>query len=261
MRPLYLQIEQSLRARIASGEMHVGDRLPSENRLAQDFDTTRTTVRQALAKLEFEGLIERLAGLGTFVAKPSVDADLDTTLRQSFEEQVEAKGHRVSFRLLAFAEVPAPERTAVALGLEPGEPVYRLERLRFVDEQLVGLEERYIVAQHARELPAQALHQLSALVLMDLTTAAPLERVTVTVRAAVAGRDTARKLEIVAGAPIMVRDHVFVGRQGYPVLCGAAMYRGDRYQFTYSLGNVGGGLQTAMGTYRQDAAHARSDYR
>ena len=59
MRPLYARIEEGLRSRIAAQQLVSGDRLPSENELAQQFATTRATVRQAMARLEFEGLITR----------------------------------------------------------------------------------------------------------------------------------------------------------------------------------------------------------
>src|SRR6185436_17036752 len=55
--PLYERIQEMLRTQIASGRLAAGERLPSETELAESFATTRMTVRQALAKLTFEGLI------------------------------------------------------------------------------------------------------------------------------------------------------------------------------------------------------------
>jgi DNA-binding GntR family transcriptional regulator len=130
---------------------------------------------------------------------------------------------------------------------------------------LVGLEERFILPRHARELPGAALHELSALNFMDLTSAAPLDSVRVTVRAALAEGVVAARLELAPGAPILVREHVFVGVQGNPVLCGDAIYRGDRYQFTYSLGAIDGTVHSAVAylppeDLPPEQSHARSDH-
>jgi len=74
--PRYHQIAQALRDRIRSGDIAPGARLDNQRRLAEDFDVTLMTLRQALEVLEREGLIMRRHGLGTFVALPSVDYDI-----------------------------------------------------------------------------------------------------------------------------------------------------------------------------------------
>src|SRR3546814_11452241 len=65
--PIYYRIQESMRRRIVEGEFQPGARLPSESELARDFGTTRVTVRQALMRLVYDGLIERHYGRGTFV--------------------------------------------------------------------------------------------------------------------------------------------------------------------------------------------------
>ena len=154
--PLYMRIQDELRGKIAAGELVPGDRVPSENTLAQRFHTTRATVRQALAQLVFEGVIHRQAGLGTFVASPQVEAKLDTRLRQSFEEQIEAAGLHVTFELLAFRDEQAPASVRKTMGLRDGASVYRLRRLRLVNGNLIGLEDRYMLAEAGAEIPPRA---------------------------------------------------------------------------------------------------------
>ena len=66
--PLYRQIEQQLRARIESGELQPGDRLPSVNELRQHYGgINHLTVRQALKHLIGDGLVRAEQGRGTFV--------------------------------------------------------------------------------------------------------------------------------------------------------------------------------------------------
>jgi GntR family transcriptional regulator len=66
--PLYQQVRALLLNQIASGEYRVGDRIPTEMALAEQFKTSRITVRQALDSLAQEGLLVRKRRSGTFLA-------------------------------------------------------------------------------------------------------------------------------------------------------------------------------------------------
>lgn len=72
MIPLYLKIANYLETKILKGEYLPGDKIPSENILSEQFNTTRTTVRKALAELEKKGIITRVFGLGTFVTEINI---------------------------------------------------------------------------------------------------------------------------------------------------------------------------------------------
>ena len=66
--PVYIQIQHEIRRGIQAGDYAAGDRIPSENELAERFETTRATVARALQELVFDGTIVRRAGAGSFVA-------------------------------------------------------------------------------------------------------------------------------------------------------------------------------------------------
>jgi len=76
--PLYYQLKQQLRRQIESGELHAGDRLPTEAEMCDIYAISRAPVRQALVELASEGLIYRRAGQGTFVS-PHANAALEST--------------------------------------------------------------------------------------------------------------------------------------------------------------------------------------
>lgn len=65
--PMYFQIALDLRRRIAEGEFTAGQRITSEVALAREYEVSRVTLRQALAELEKDDLLERRRGSGTFV--------------------------------------------------------------------------------------------------------------------------------------------------------------------------------------------------
>src|ERR1700742_1425744 len=84
--PLYLRIRDKIRAAIATGELSPGDRLWSEAELANEFQTTRGTVRHATDRLVFEGLIVRHIGRGSFVSDTvQLHVPIDSRRCLSFE--------------------------------------------------------------------------------------------------------------------------------------------------------------------------------
>ncbi|WP_052851970.1 GntR family transcriptional regulator [Streptomyces avicenniae] len=66
----YQRIADDLRQQIADGLLSPGDRLPSEQRLATQYGVGLPTVRQAIALLEGEGLVDKRHGRGTFIRVP-----------------------------------------------------------------------------------------------------------------------------------------------------------------------------------------------
>ncbi|MET0247605.1 MAG: GntR family transcriptional regulator [Sphingomonas sp.] len=65
--PRYLQVAETLRSAILSGELSPGDQFPTESDLCKAHGISRFTVREALRRLETEGLIARRRGSGTVV--------------------------------------------------------------------------------------------------------------------------------------------------------------------------------------------------
>jgi len=71
--PLYLQLASAIRQRIQSGRLPAGSTVPSLSELQVEFGVARVTVRQAMDRLEREGLISRQKGRGTFVTSNGGD--------------------------------------------------------------------------------------------------------------------------------------------------------------------------------------------
>src|SRR5579863_6673558 len=65
--PLYVQLRDQLRALVHSGELRTGDRIPASRELATQLGVHRTTVANAYAELESEGLIQGHVGRGTYI--------------------------------------------------------------------------------------------------------------------------------------------------------------------------------------------------
>ena len=96
--PLYYQLEQALRSMIASGSWQPGSLICSERELMQAAGVSRGTVRQAIGNLIGEGLLQRVHGRGTFVARPKLEQEMRSVY--SFAEQMGVQGLALEDQLL-----------------------------------------------------------------------------------------------------------------------------------------------------------------
>src|SRR5690606_4704378 len=140
--PLYGQLKELLRERILDGTYPPLSRMPSENELGRAFGVSRITVRQALGDLQKEGLIFKIHGKGTFVAKPKAFQNVSTL--QGLAESMSQMGHEVINRLHGLRHLAASARGAARLGLEEGAPVTEVMRVRLVNREPVSLEVTYV---------------------------------------------------------------------------------------------------------------------
>jgi GntR family transcriptional regulator len=153
--PFYSQLAELLEQEIVSGRWEPGLRLPSEIDLCSHFGVSRTTLRQALGRLEQEGLVSRHKGRGTFVEGTSPRSWLLQSSGGFFEEEVQRMGRRVTSRVLRIERGALPGWACDALGLPTGSTGLTLERVRSVD----GFVAMYVV-NHLPERFADAVMSL-----------------------------------------------------------------------------------------------------
>jgi len=80
MEPKYKLIYQALKNNILNQKFAVGDKLPSENQLAQEYKVSRITSKRALTELENDGLVTRQAGIGTTVKKNHIETPVKSEI-------------------------------------------------------------------------------------------------------------------------------------------------------------------------------------
>ena len=143
--PIYLQIKQIIQQRIDSGEWPAGQKLPSENELVNALEVSRMTINRALRELTQEGLIRRVHGVGSFVAKARRHASLIELQDIALEIEHDGKRHRI--RVLQQTSVHADPFIADALEISPGDPVFYLSAVHYQDDLPIQLESRYVNAK------------------------------------------------------------------------------------------------------------------
>jgi GntR family transcriptional regulator len=136
-----------LRARLLAGEFTEG--FPSDVEMTRHYDVSRHTIREAVRRLQGEGVVERARGRGTFVRQRPVEQQLGTlySLYRSAEEQ-----GFVQESLVRFLEVRRSAEAAAMLGCRPDDPLVYLERLRSIDGRPVVLDCSWLPARLASPL-------------------------------------------------------------------------------------------------------------
>ena len=132
MLPAYMKIHDQIKKDIDDGHWKIGERLPSERDLAEEFEVSRMTLRQAISLLVEEGVLERRVGSGTFVSSTRVQEKMRGTT--SFTEIVKAQGKTPSSHLISYRRTIPTEEEVEKLGVEPTENIIRMKRVRYADQ-------------------------------------------------------------------------------------------------------------------------------
>lgn len=227
--PKHVYIREQLLERIAGYPADAA--LPQERELADEFDVSRTTVRQALQGLTDDGLIYSIRGKGTFVSKSRISKGSTLT---SFTEDMRGRGLVPSSRVLNAEERPSTTDVARALELEPGSPVYYIERLRLADGFPMALEELYLPVTLFPQLLSLDLSASLYDVLADryrIKVTSARQKISAT---SVTGR-SAELLGVKSHSPALSVSREGIDTRDRLVEHAVSVYRADRYDFELSI--------------------------
>lgn len=234
--PLYRQIQSDLRERISRRELAVGSRLETEQELMARYEVSRATVRQALAGLVIEGLVEIRRGLGTYVRKGVMEHRLGGFY--SYSREIERHGMRPGTRVRSLRVEPATTRVATVLEIEPGDPVVALGRIRLADDEALVSETSYLPAERFAGLVRLDLSRRS---LYDTLTAdfgvRPV-RARETFEPVLMTDDEADVLEGECGGPALRVERTTYDADGRVIEYCLSTVRADRYHYSVELGDV-----------------------
>ncbi|MGW6458986.1 GntR family transcriptional regulator [Streptomyces sp. NPDC055078] len=210
-----------------------GSRLPGERALAARVGVSRSSLRQALARLETEGRVHASAQRGWFVSTDVVSEP--PSLLRSFTEIARERGLRPTARLLHRGVRPATYDESARLRVAPASEVLEISRLRGLDEVPVCVDTTVLVRSRAPGLETADLTDRSLFAVLEEVAGIRVMRSAYTARADGADPALAELLRVPAGTPVLVGEEVTCDPQDVPVLLGRAVYRGDAYRFEATL--------------------------
>lgn len=230
--PIYYQIQELIRKKIDKKEWQTGDVLPSERIFAEQYEVSRMTVRQAVTELVNEGLLRREKGRGTFVAEQKFTQTLQGLT--SFTEDMKERGLKPSSRLISFNVREAAGKTARVLGLNDGEAVYEIQRIRLADDSPMAMETTYISKKLIPGLTKNIVqHSIYEYVEAELGLAIGYGEQSL--EAALAMKKEAELLEIELNDPVLLISRITHLQDKTPFEYVKSAYRGDRYKFSIQM--------------------------
>jgi GntR family transcriptional regulator len=232
--PLYLQIADALRDRIARGVWQQGQLIPTLEQIASEFDVARVTARQAVQLLMTEGALTPQRGRGTFVsaAAPSVKPVQVVTNLQELAEMYRS----TTPELLTVDEnsrVPAVGATQGTLA-----PAYtHMKRVHSTDGAPYCVISLYLEEKIFARSPERFRTQTVIPLLMDLKPC-PIARAHQTLTIGQADAETARLLRVPSESPVARVERVFTDADGVVIYYADVIYRGDAVKVEMDLGGT-----------------------
>ena len=198
--PLYATIKNHIIQSVHSGDLKPGDKIPSESELVEKFDVSRMTVNRALRELKDEGIVVRLAGVGSFVADPKPVGHLMAV--KNIAEEVKGRGHVYSALVVKNCPETATKKTGPLLGVAVGTRLFHSVIVHSETGVPIQLEERWVLAA---TLPEYGSLDFSKMTPNEyLMKAAPLQRVEHKVRAVMPDAATRELLQMRENEPCLL---------------------------------------------------------
>ncbi|WP_432761930.1 histidine utilization repressor [Serratia plymuthica] len=223
--PIYQRVKQAIVNQIRAGHWLPHQRVPSESELVAELGVSRMTINRALRELTSEGFLIRMQGVGTFVA----EAKAHTALLEvhNIADEIAARGHRHSSKILQLKARPASEEEALALGIQPGQQLFYSQIVHYENDLPVQVEDRCVNPAVAPDYMKQDFDRVTPYIY--LTQAAPLTAGEHIVEAVVPTRQERDLLQLEDHEPgLLIHRRTWSGKN--VVTSARLLYPGSRYQ-------------------------------
>jgi GntR family transcriptional regulator len=228
--PKHVELREKLRGRFQ--RMSPNAMIPSARDLAKSYKVSAMTVRQALVALQQEGMIHSVPGLGTFISDHKMSKRLTFV---SFSQEVIERGMKPSAKIVSAIKTKISDETlAEQLQLKVGDPIYKIERVRFADKIPMALEQSCISAELMPGLLDQDLNT-SLYEIFKNTYEKPVTRAECVVSPVNLNKRQADLLETEFKSAALNFVVIAYDARGRALERCSSIKHGDRYDFKYSI--------------------------
>lgn len=222
--PLHIKIGKVLETKIKKGVYT--ERIPSERELMDEFEVSRTTVREAVGRLVNEGTLTKVHGKGTFITKKPPIHEWVSTLN-SFTETVRNMGLKPGSKLLKIEKI---EKGEGPIDLFENK-MYMIERLRFADEKPVAIEKHYYSADLGSNLSKYDLENGTIYELLENELGINLVEAEQFISTEIIDAESAKHLDIPLNSSVLSVERIIYDEFENPVEYYKGLYRPDMYVF------------------------------
>ncbi len=221
---LWRQVKIQLRDK-ALKELAPGAKIPTEPELCAQYGVSRITVRQAVSSLVREGILAKQRGRGTYVLPPKIATRLDSS-----PSPLEGKPSKIA--LHSFDRISADPWQAGKLCVVEGEPVYRIRRVRLVEDEPISYITLFFLPQLFPEFTTTELESENFFQLLAYKSGLTPERGEETIESIQADSFRSDILRVPVGTSLLVVETRAFLSSGEVMEFSRAYHRADRTQLT-----------------------------
>ncbi|MDI6801904.1 MAG: GntR family transcriptional regulator [Thermodesulfovibrionales bacterium] len=224
---LYIQLTRILLEDINSGALQLGQQIPTEEELCKKYDVSKITVRQAINNLVADGYLIKIQGKGTFVANalPVVGLAMKTRLTEEmFGEEVQLD------RRILYQGIKEPP-SDIRIYLKTDESIYCIISRRMVRGRTAYIEEAFIPHSMLPLIEKLDIAHGSLYSMLQEKGVRKIFKMIQTIEVSKAEGDSAKRLGVEDGFPVLVAHRLFFSSDNMPVAYTKIQGRSDRYKF------------------------------
>ena len=230
--PYYVQVAETLRRRILTGEYPEGELIPPGQELENEFRVSNITIRKALELLTQDGILQRKRGVGTVV--PRLERDVVTfELGGSFHRLVSSlEKLPLEMEVLEIAVVSCPERVRRMMGSDPEKKIWRMKKIRRHHGIPICYYVHYSDGLLCQNLTKERAEKDNFVRVFQEITKLKLVSMEQRLEAAVADLDLSNMLQLRFGAPLLFVENCYFVTGHKAVILTQIYYRGDKCAYT-----------------------------
>ena len=236
--PLYHQVEQVIRHRIATREYGAGSQIPSEHELGRELNVSRVTVREALRELVREHMLVKVQGKGTFVA-PDLPKVLEPIKYTGFLEELYQRVQQLEVVNVQMTRAPVPDKVRTVLRLpDTAKEIVLIKRGRHIEGQPFSFTVNYLPIDLGARIDPAVLKTVPLNTVFERDLKIPIVRAEETVEAAPANPEVAEQLAIPVLYPVMHVTRLMFTEGDRALEVVETFYRADKYHYSVNLTRV-----------------------
>jgi GntR family transcriptional regulator len=226
--PLHIQLKDIIEKQIA--ERNLSGQIPSERQYMQEYNISRSTVREAINLLVRQGILEKQHGKGTFVSlKPIHDwlGNLSSTT-----ETIRNIGMKPGAKLITHYKTIPPTYIQEQTGFKEA---YFIKRVRYADDIAIGVERHYYPISIGEELIKYDLDNATLYDLVENELGIQFAEADQTISSGQMLQEDMVYLDVPTNTNVLIAERIIKDRAGTVLEMEEAFYRSDMYSFKINL--------------------------
>jgi GntR family transcriptional regulator, N-acetylglucosamine utilization regulator len=225
--PYYEQIVEQIRTQIKEKKLAEGETFCSEGEVARMLGISKMPVRQAFQKLRSEGLLVVSRGKRPIIGSGKVPWNFQEL--RGFSEEMRRRGLQPSAKVISVERKQPDGEVTQALNLQPGNEVYCLKRLRYVDGQPVAVVTSFLPSAIFPDIDKQDVQGQSLYHVFEQVYKRELHWAEEVIGAAIVNAEDARLLQAAVGSAVLLIKETTYDTNEVAIEYSVSVLRGDRY--------------------------------